>query len=153
MARNRQKAKARKARREQQGPRKAARHASARADVATDAGEAPPQDSGFTNTDAVEVKDEVKQELRADKKRAEKARAKEKAVPAKAQSKAASQPRQRGRFAAFLRSSWAELRRVQWPDRRQLTTMTTIVIGFVIIAGVYLGVIDWAANKIVNLII
>jgi preprotein translocase SecE subunit len=30
---------------------------------------------------------------------------------------------------------------------------TSVVIGFVIVAGVYLGVADWAAGKIVNLII
>ncbi len=142
MARNRQKAKQRKARRERQG----AAPVQARSDVASSAGQAPPQDSGFVNTDAVEVKDELKREAKAAKKQP--------AAPAKAQAKgAAPQPKERGRFVAFLRSSWAELRRVQWPDRKQMTTMTTIVIGFVVLSGVYLGVIDWVANKVVNLII
>jgi preprotein translocase subunit SecE len=58
-----------------------------------------------------------------------------------------------GRFIAFLRASWAELQRVQWPDRRQVTQATAVVIGFVIVAGVYLGVADWVAKKIVNAII
>jgi preprotein translocase SecE subunit len=145
MARNRQKAKQRKAR---QGPRKpeqaSTRPVEARSDVASTAGEAPPQDSGFTNTDAVEVKDEIKREVKAKKK---------KVAAAKAQPKAAAEPKQRGRLVAFLRSSWAELRRVQWPDRKQITTLTSIVIGFVMIAGAYLGVIDWVANKVVNMII
>jgi len=58
-----------------------------------------------------------------------------------------------GRFIAFLRASWAELQRVQWPDRRQVGQATAVVIGFVVVAGLYLGVADWAAKKIVDFII
>jgi preprotein translocase SecE subunit len=57
------------------------------------------------------------------------------------------------RFLQFLRASWAELQRVQWPDRRQVAQATGVVIGFVIVAGAYLGVADWVAQKIVNFII
>jgi preprotein translocase SecE subunit len=57
------------------------------------------------------------------------------------------------RFFQFLRASWAELQRVQWPDRRQVAQATGVVIGFVIIAGAYLGVADWVAQKVVNFII
>jgi preprotein translocase subunit SecE len=57
------------------------------------------------------------------------------------------------RFLQFLKASWAELQRVQWPDRRQVGQATAVVIGFVIVAGAYLGVADWVAQKIVNFII
>lgn len=57
------------------------------------------------------------------------------------------------RALAFLRASWAELQRVQWPDRRHVTQATTVVLGFVAVAGVYLGIADWAAQKIVNFIL
>ena len=57
------------------------------------------------------------------------------------------------RARAFLRASWAELHRVQWPDRRQVTQATTVVLGFVAVAGIYLGAADWAAQKIVNFIL
>ncbi len=57
------------------------------------------------------------------------------------------------RAIAFLRASWAELQRVQWPDRRHVTQATTVVIGFVAVAGVYLGLADWAAQKIINFIL
>jgi preprotein translocase subunit SecE len=57
------------------------------------------------------------------------------------------------RFMAFLRASWAELQRVQWPDRRQVFQATAVVLGFVIVAGVYLGVADRVAQEVVNLII
>ena len=64
-------------------------------------------------------------------------------------------PTRRGpaRFIGFLRASWAELQRVQWPDRRQVTQATAVVMGFVVVAGLYLGVADWVAKKIVDFII
>jgi preprotein translocase subunit SecE len=53
----------------------------------------------------------------------------------------------------FLRASWAELQRVQWPDRRQVAQATGVVAGFVIIAGLYLGLADTVAQKIVDYIL
>jgi preprotein translocase SecE subunit len=57
------------------------------------------------------------------------------------------------RAIAFLRASWAELQRVQWPDRRQVTQATAVVLGFVAIAGAYLGVADFVAKEIVEFIL
>ena len=57
------------------------------------------------------------------------------------------------RLANFLRGSWRELQRVQWPDRRQVMQATGVVLGFVIVAGIYLGVADSVAQKIVHLIL
>jgi preprotein translocase subunit SecE len=57
------------------------------------------------------------------------------------------------RLIGFLKGSWAELQRVQWPDRRQVMQATSVVIGFVIVAGVFLGVADWAAGKIMTYIL
>jgi len=58
-----------------------------------------------------------------------------------------------GRAVAFLRASWAELQRVQWPDRPAVSQATTVVLGFVAVAGVYLGAADWVAQKIINFIL
>jgi preprotein translocase subunit SecE len=57
------------------------------------------------------------------------------------------------RFAAFLRASWAELQRVQWPDRRQVAQATAVVLGFVVVAGLYLGVADRVAQEVVDFIL
>ncbi len=57
------------------------------------------------------------------------------------------------RAAAFLRASWAELQRVQWPDRPEVFQATAVVLGFVAVMGVYLGVADWVAQKIINFIL
>jgi preprotein translocase subunit SecE len=63
-------------------------------------------------------------------------------------------PRPEGnRVLNFLRASWAELQRVQWPDRHQVTQATAVVIGFVALAGGYLGLADVAAQKVVDFII
>jgi preprotein translocase SecE subunit len=53
----------------------------------------------------------------------------------------------------FLRASWAELQRVQWPDRRQVAQATAVVLGFVAIAGAYLGLADYVFAKFVDAII
>jgi preprotein translocase subunit SecE len=57
------------------------------------------------------------------------------------------------RFIAFLQGSWRELQRVQWPDRRQVFQATGVVIGFVLVAAVFLGVADWASGKLVTFIL
>jgi preprotein translocase subunit SecE len=61
--------------------------------------------------------------------------------------------RKGSRAIGFLRASWAELQRVQWPDRRQVTQATAVVLGFVAIAGLYLGLADYVAKEIVELIL
>ena len=57
------------------------------------------------------------------------------------------------RAVGFLRASWAELQRVQWPDRRQVFQATAVVIGFVAVAGLYLGLADLVAKEIVEFIL
>ena len=57
------------------------------------------------------------------------------------------------RLVNFLHGSWRELQRVQWPDRRQVMQATGVVIGFVIVAGVFLGVADALAAKLMNWIL
>jgi preprotein translocase SecE subunit len=57
------------------------------------------------------------------------------------------------RAIGFLRASWAELQRVQWPDRRHVTQATAVVLGFVAVAGLYLGAADFIAKEIVEFIL
>jgi preprotein translocase subunit SecE len=67
--------------------------------------------------------------------------------------RAHAQEHHRNRLIAFLIAVWAELQRVQWPDRRQLTQMTGIVLFFVLIAGGYLGLLDSIFSRIIQQII
>ena len=57
------------------------------------------------------------------------------------------------RLIGFLQGSWRELQRVQWPDRRQVAQATGVVLGFVIVAGVFLGLSDLVATHLVNFIL
>jgi preprotein translocase subunit SecE len=66
---------------------------------------------------------------------------------------AAHRERGLGRVIGFLQGSWRELQRVQWPDRRAVAQATGVVIVFVIVAGLYLGLVDALAQKIVDAIL
>jgi preprotein translocase SecE subunit len=57
------------------------------------------------------------------------------------------------KVTAFLRASWAELQRVQWPDRRQVGQATAVVLGFVVVAGGFLGLADLLSQDLVNAIL
>jgi len=57
--------------------------------------------------------------------------------------RAAAEPTSRGGGAIqFIRECWAELQRVQWPNRRELWTATGVVILVCLVMGVYLGALD-----------
>ena len=55
-----------------------------------------------------------------------------------------------GRLALFYRQIVAELRKVVWPTRNQLTTYTTVVIVFVVIMIGLVTVIDYGFNNAVK---
>ena len=59
-------------------------------------------------------------------------------------------PKERGRLLEFLKAVWAELQRVQWPDRKALTQLTGVVLFFVLILGAYLGALDAIFSQLIN---
>jgi preprotein translocase SecE subunit len=61
--------------------------------------------------------------------------------------------RRHGRFITFLGHCVDELRRVQWPNRRQTGQGTAVTLGFVVLAGGYLGLMDAIWKPIVEAII
>jgi preprotein translocase subunit SecE len=61
--------------------------------------------------------------------------------------------RQRGKVLTFLRHCGDELRRVQWPNRRQVGQATAVVLGFVVLAGSYLGLLDALWKPIIDAIL
>jgi preprotein translocase SecE subunit len=66
---------------------------------------------------------------------------------------AAEAHKDRPRVIQFLIAVWAELQRVQWPNRQALVTLTGVVLGFVLIAGGYLGLLDAIFNKLIQAIL
>jgi preprotein translocase subunit SecE len=55
-----------------------------------------------------------------------------------------------GRIRTFLREVRIEMSKVTWPPRKELITATGVVIVAVIIAGVYIGVLDFIWQIIVR---
>ncbi|MCU4748384.1 preprotein translocase subunit SecE [Streptomyces sp. JH002] len=55
-----------------------------------------------------------------------------------------------GKLALFYRQVIAELRKVVWPSRRQLTTYTSAVIVFVLVVIGILTVLDWGFSRVVE---
>ncbi|MGE5281051.1 MAG: preprotein translocase subunit SecE [Chloroflexota bacterium] len=67
--------------------------------------------------------------------------------------KQAAAERTRGGVFGFLASCWAELKKVQWPDRDTLVQATAVTIIFVTVAATYLGVLDTVFNYLVKQIL
>lgn len=55
-----------------------------------------------------------------------------------------------GRLALFYRQIVAELRKVVWPTRNQLTTYTTVVIVFVVVMIGLVTVMDYGFQRVVK---
>jgi preprotein translocase SecE subunit len=66
------------------------------------------------------------------------------------QTAAEPQERQRGAVSGFIASCWAELKRVQWPDRETLIQASAVTLVFIAIAAAYLGALDALFNFLVQ---
>jgi preprotein translocase subunit SecE len=53
----------------------------------------------------------------------------------------------------FLREARVELRKVKWPTRKELLASTAMVIFLVLIAALFLGVIDFGLIKIIRAVV
>ena len=95
---------------------------------------------------------EQKRQREEEKRRKEDQRRREREQLARRQKQAAAE-RQRGGVLGFFASCWAELKKVQWPDRETLVQATAVTIAFVAIVGAYLGALDAVFNQLVKLII
>ena len=67
--------------------------------------------------------------------------------------KQAQAERQRGGVFGFFASCWAELKRVQWPDRDTLVQASAVTFIFVAVMAAYLGSLDALFNFLVKQIL
>jgi preprotein translocase SecE subunit len=95
---------------------------------------------------------EAKAAKDADKRKRDERKRQERQQLAKKQ-KQASAERQRGGVIGFLLSCWAELKKVQWPDRDTLVQATAVTILFVAVAAAYLGALDALFNFLIKRIL
>jgi preprotein translocase SecE subunit len=96
---------------------------------------------------------EAKAAKEAEKRKREDQKRRESEQIAKRQKQAQAAPRQRGGVLGFLVSCWAELRKVQWPDRETLVQATAVTIIFVAVAATYLGALDSAFSFLIKQIL
>jgi len=57
------------------------------------------------------------------------------------------------KFAIFLKEVRVEMKKVNWPTRKETLRYTLIVIGVSLVVATYLGGLDVIFNKILNQII
>lgn len=57
------------------------------------------------------------------------------------------------RIRRFWRDSRAELRKVNWPNRKELTTYTIVVIVVTIIVSTFVGVVDFVFSRLLGIIL
>jgi preprotein translocase SecE subunit len=100
---------------------------------------------------------EAKAEKAAQKREREQQKQREREQLAKRQKAAAKKQttssHQRGGVIGFLISCWAELKKVQWPDRETLIQATAVTILFVAVAAAYLGALDALFNWLIKQIL
>jgi preprotein translocase subunit SecE len=54
---------------------------------------------------------------------------------------------------SFFSESWAELKKVRWPNRKELTNYTLIVLGTIVFVTIYFWVIDIGISAVIEAII
>ncbi len=74
-------------------------------------------------------------------------------MAAKAVSSGARPERQKGRFKAFFKGVWAELKKVYWPARKKVIIYTGVVIITVVVVSAILSVFDLGLSSVMKLII
>lgn len=95
---------------------------------------------------------EAKAAKESEKRQRDEQKRRERQQVAKKQKQASAQ-RQRGGVIGFLLSCWAELKKVQWPDRETLIQATAVTVLFVAVAAVYLGALDALFNFLIKRIL
>ena len=92
---------------------------------------------------------EAKRAKEAERRQREDRKRREREQLAKRQKQAQAE-RQRGGVLGFLASCWAELKKVQWPDRDTLVQASAVTLIFVAVAAAYLGALDGVFNFLIQ---
>ncbi|HJV47588.1 MAG TPA: preprotein translocase subunit SecE [Bacillota bacterium] len=57
------------------------------------------------------------------------------------------------KWPTFFRDVWSELKKVRWPNRKELTSYTFVVLATVTLIAVFFAVIDLGISQIMELIL
>ena len=100
-----------------------------------------------------EAPDKISRRAQRQAEKERKAKAKESEKRRAPKAPAPVEKRQRGGVIGFFISCWAELKRVQWPDRETLIQASAITLVFITVMAAYLGVLDAVFNWLVQRIL
>ena len=53
----------------------------------------------------------------------------------------------------YFRQTWAELRKVRWPTRREAANLSLIVLSVTVGMSAFLGVVDWLSSLLFSFLI
>jgi len=58
-----------------------------------------------------------------------------------------------GTTFSFFADSWAELKKVKWPSRKELTSYTIVVLVTIVLVTIYFWVLDIGISELIELIV
>jgi preprotein translocase SecE subunit len=110
-----------------------------------DVGQPPAEAPGETREQR-RARKKAEKQAEKEQRRRERTRELQKAQAEKAE-------KRRGGVIGFFQSCWAELKKVQWPDRDTLVQASAVTLIFVAVMAAYLGALDGAFNWLIKQII
>jgi preprotein translocase SecE subunit len=123
------------------------------AGIGAGAAEADLETPDAPKTTRAQRRAQAKKAKEAERREREDRKRREREQIAKRQKQAAGERSQRGGVLGFLISCWAELKKVQWPDRDTLVQATAVTIIFVGVAAAYLGALDGIFSYLIQRIL
>ena len=112
-----------------------------------------PSGDGAETLEAPAPARETREQKRARREREKEERRKARAKQLQKGKPAEQAEKRRGAVTGFIASCWAELKRVQWPDRDTLVQASAVTIIFVAVCAAYLGAMDAVFNWLIKQII
>lgn len=112
--------------------------------------EAVPEAPAPARRSRAEIRAEKKRRREAEKRELAERERREREKLARSKEKTTGQ---RTGVIGFLISCWAELKKVQWPDRDTLIQASVVTIIFVVIAAAYLGGLDLIFSEVMKQIL
>ena len=61
--------------------------------------------------------------------------------------------RKENALVRYFRQTWAELRKVRWPTRREAANLSLIVLSVTVGMSAFLGIVDWLSSLLFSFLI
>ncbi len=61
--------------------------------------------------------------------------------------------KQTGRMKTFFKGVWSELKKVHWPEKKQIINYTGIVLATCLAFALVISLFDWVVSSLLNLVL